>query len=117
MAERPATLRKCPWGGEEGGERVQAPHPPPPLCPLTIQPPHLKALETHSSGFLTRSQCSWRQQLPLRRKLTKPVWWPGADTDLSSAVGSERSETQDCFSAPLRGICLQACALSALNTD
>ena len=51
--------------------------------------------------LLMRSQCSWRQQLPLWRKLTEPVWWPGADTDLSSAVGPERSQTQACLSAPL----------------
>lgn len=34
---------------------------------------------------------SW---LAVWRKLTKPDWWPSADTDLSPAVGSERSETQ-----------------------
>lgn len=46
------------------------------------------------------------------RKLTKPDWWPGADTDLSPAVGPERSQTQNWLSAWLWLICTQACGLS-----
>lgn len=63
--------------------------------------------------FLMRSHClggdgSW---LAVWRKLTKPDWWPSADTDLSPAVGPERSETQNCLSTPLKVICTQACGL------
>ncbi|KAI9539668.1 hypothetical protein NQZ68_005751 [Dissostichus eleginoides] len=92
MAEGPAGLRKCLWGGGVGGFRGT------PFLPPLHSAPHLKALQL-AGGM---------------EEVDEAGWWPGADSAPPPAVGPEVTST-DCLSAPLKVIC--RCAAEETNSN